>query len=108
MYIRRILAFLRLQPVLVAKSDIVRIGTAYATGHTPGHAQQEAICGEQRHLRIVGDLRDTAGQIVFRNTVLAVSAEDLTFAEKLDGIAQSVPGGAADKTPLNLGQSAEM
>ena len=68
-----------------------------APRHAPGHPQQETVDGEQRHLRIVGDLRDAARQIIFRDAALAVSAEDLSFAEELDGIAQSVSGRAADK-----------
>ena len=57
---------------------------------------------QQRKANHNKHLRDTAGQIVFRNTVLAVSAEDLTFAEKLDGIPQSVSGGTADKAASEL------
>ena len=55
----------------------------------PSVQQREAI--HNKHLR------DAAGQVVFRDAALAVSAEDLPFAEKLDGIPQSVSGGAADK-----------
>ena len=38
-------------------------------------------------------------QLAKHNTVLAVSAEDLSFAKELDGIAQGVSGRAADKAP---------
>ena len=99
MNILGVFTLLRRQPVLVAKPDVMRIGIPDSTGHASGHPQQEAVCGEQRHLRIIGDLRDPAGQLVFRDTALAVSAEDLSFAKKLDGIPQSVPGGSADQTP---------
>ena len=97
MYIRRVPALLCLQPVPVAKTDIMRIGTSDAPRHTPGHPKQEAVGGEQRHLRIIGDLRHATCQIVFSDAAFAVSAEDLPFAEKLDGIPQSVSGSAADK-----------